>query len=124
MSVKLRSPNISLLTIDEGIAYLDLDGLALVVHVDALAAGLLVAVVGEAHGGAVGGGEGAEGLLACAQVHVGGVLGVVEGDADVVDGDHGGSEGGDGCGEKELEGRHCAWLEGRFDGCCCLGWLW
>ena len=41
-------------------AYLDLDALAPVVHVDALAAGLLVAVVDQAHGGAEGRGEGGE----------------------------------------------------------------
>lgn len=94
----------------EGVSfsYLDLDALALVVHVDALPAGLLVAVVGEAHGGAEGRGEGAEGLLAGAEVHVGGVLGVVEGDAGVVHGVDGGGEGcGEGGGEEEVERRHC-----------------
>ena len=78
---------------EECIPYLDLDGLALVVHVDALAAGLLVAVVGEAHGGAEGRGEGADGLLAGAEVHVGGVLAVVVGDAGVVDGEDAGGQG-------------------------------
>lgn len=62
-------------------------------HVDALAAGLLVAVVGEAHGGAVGGREGEVGLLAGAEGHVGGVLVVVVGNAGVVDGEGGGGEG-------------------------------
>jgi len=86
------------------------------VHVDALAAGLLVAVVGEAHGGAVGGGERADGLLAGAEVHVGGVLVVVVGDAGVVDGGDGGGEtqGEEGGGEEGLEGRH-GWL---FGGSC------
>ena len=101
-------------TINGGLAYLDLDGLALVVHVDALAAGLLVAIVGEAHGGAVGRGEGAEGLLAGAEVHVGGVLVVVEGDSSIVDGVNGGGEGHEGGGEEELEGRHCGWLVDRL----------
>ena len=97
--------------------YLDLDALALVVHVDALAAGLFVAVVGEAHGGAVGRSEGAEGLLAGAEVHVGEILGVVEGDAGVVDGVGGGGEGRKGGGEEEGEGRHGCWVVGWLVGC-------
>jgi len=117
-------------------SYLNLDALALVVHGDALAAGLLVAVVGEAHGGAVGRGEGAEGLLAGAEVHVGEILGVVEGDAGVVDGVDGGGERCEGGGEEEGEGRHGRWwLVGWFGSCCFVwlvwvgcgsyyGWLW
>lgn len=59
-------------------------------NLNAFPAGLLVAVVGEAHGGSEGRGEGAERLLAGAEVHVRGVLVVVEGDAGVVGGVGGG----------------------------------
>jgi hypothetical protein len=90
-----------------------------VVHIDALAAGLLVAVVSEAHGGAVGSREGEVGLLAGAEGHVGGVLVVVVGDAGVVDREDADDEG---C-EEELEGRH-----GCYVGCClewcCVKWCW
>jgi len=96
-------------------SYLDLNALALVVHIDALAAGLLVAVAGEAHGGAEGRGERADGLLAGAEVHVGGVLAVVVGDAGVIDGGDGGGQGQEGGGEEEGEGRHGCWFGG--------GWL-
>ena len=115
-------------------AYLDLDALAPVVHVDALAAGLLVAVVDQAHGGAEGRGEGADGLLAGAVLHVGGVLAVVVGYAGVGDGEGGGGEGG----EEEPEGRHgwglgvvwldgwlgwCGWCLGCGCNCWCCSWL-
>lgn len=85
--------------------YLDLDGLAAVVDVDALAALLLVAVVGEAHGSTEGGLEGADRLLARAVVHVAGVLALVVGDAGVVSAEGSGGEGYDGSGEG-LEGNH------------------
>lgn len=64
--------------------------------VDALAAGLLVAVVFKAHGSTVRGGESALRLLAGAELHVAGVLVVVVGDAGVVDADSSGGEGRDG----------------------------
>jgi hypothetical protein len=94
------------------VSYLNLYTLALVVHVNALAAGLLVAVVGQAHGGSERSGKGAGGLLAGAVLHVGDVLAIVVGDAGVVDGkDAGGRDGHDGGGE-ELEGRHGGWVVG------------
>lgn len=106
---------------------LDLDSLAAVVHVlsresasclrhqrdistyNALAACLLVAVVFEAHGGAVGSLHGADGDLACAEVDVAGVLVVVVSDTGVV-----GAEGSGG----ERHGSGGERLDGDHDGCC------